>query len=115
MHSGYGKIINNETKEEFENGVFDIECPAGVQRCQVPIIARLDYGGEMTLTLESGDIFELVWWTQPVSLSSLPRKFFYKLPQNQSTVINIDSRAAVLKVAYKVQLLNESFSNLLEL
>ena len=75
----------------------------------------MDYAGEMTLALESDNIVEVGWWAIPVSLQSLPRMLYYRLPSNRSSVLNIDSRAAVLKIAHKVQLLNESYSNLMEL
>lgn len=115
IHSGYGKLINNATKDEVSNGVLEVSCPNNETLCDVTLIAKLEYAGEMTLMLESSELVEVGWWAMPLSLQSLPRRLFYRLPQNRSTVLNIDSRAAVLKIAHKVQLLNESYSNLMEL
>ena len=115
IHSGYGRLIDNSTQKEVSNGVLEISCPNGEDACDMYLIAKLDYAGEMTLELESSGIVEVGWWAVPLSLQSLPRKLYYRLPQNRSSVLNIDSRAAVLKIAHKVQLLNDSYSNLMEL
>jgi len=69
----------------------------------------------MTIELESSGIVQVDWWAVPLSLNTLPRFLYYRLPQNHSSVLNIDSRAAVLKIAHKVQILNESYTNLMEL
>lgn len=115
IHSGAGRLINQATKEEVYNGVLDVACEGNQTTCEVKLIARLDYGGEMTLTLESSDILELTYWTSSITLNSLPKRLFYKLPKETSTVINIDSKGAVLKVASKLQILDSTYTNLLEL
>ena len=64
------------------------------------MIAKMEYAGEMTIALESDNIVEVGWWAIPLSLQSLPRRLYYRLPSNRTSVLNIDSRAAVLKIAH---------------
>ena len=51
VHSGYGKLIDNSTKTEVSNGVLEIKCPKGEEMCDMYMIAKLDYAGEMTVEL----------------------------------------------------------------
>jgi hypothetical protein len=67
----------------------------------------------MILSLESSQTQQLGARITTLTLSSLPKRLYYKLPKFTSSVISIDSRGAVLMIAPRVQLLNSSYSNLL--